>query len=126
MKRSEEDIERISEILGDRYEKKSRCGMFIVLVEDGGLTAMSAGDRAMVYSAVAQHLSGVIAKGSDSLAEAEGVVKATAEAMMRNVRDEWENAHGTPDISIKSSKPLTEEQMAALIGRKRPGLGRKE
>ena len=126
MKRSEEDIERISEILGSYYEKSIRRGMFVVLVENGGMTAMSAGDRVMVYSAVAQYLSEVIANGSDSLAEAEGMVKATAEAMMRNAREEWEAAHGTPDISIKSSKPLTEEQMIALLGRKRPGMGREE
>lgn len=126
MKRSEEDIERISEILGSYYDKSIRRGMFVVLTEDGGLTAMSAGDRVMLYSAVAQYLSEVIAKGSDSLAEAEGIVKATAEAMMRNAREEWEATHGTPDISIKSSKPLTEEQMIALIGRKRPGMGREE
>ena len=125
MKRSEEDIERISEILGDRYEKKSRCGMFVVLIEDGGLTAMSAGDRVMVYSAVAQYLSEIIAKRSDSLAEAEGMVKATAEAMARNAREEWEAAYGTPDVTLKD-KPLTEEQMIALIGRKRPGIGREE
>ena len=126
MRRSEEDIERISEILGDRYDKKSGCGVFVVLTEDGGLTAMSAGDRAMVYSAVAQYLSEIITEGSDSLAEAEGTFKATAEAMALNAREEWEATHGKPDVSLKIGKPLTEEQMIALIGRKRPGLGRKE
>lgn len=126
MKRLEEDIERISEILGDRYDKKPGRGMFVVLAEDHGMTTMSAGDCIAVYSAVAQYLSTIIARGSDSLSEAEGVVKAITEVMARNTRKEWEATHGTPDVSLKISEPLTEEQMIALIGRKRPGLDRKE
>lgn len=119
MGRRYEDMLRIREILGKRYEKGAGKSAFCVLTDEKGSTTLTSGSWQKMFSAAMDSLANVFVEilkpGVDYDAFVEAVLSAMTKAFRKDLETKIRWKYGKPDISADMPDP-EERLRKALLG----------